>query len=104
MQNRVGENRIERPIEPKIRRVGHLEMHIRKLTLRLRDHLRGIINSQNLAATLGDLMGQMPRAAPQIEHALTGFWQKKIEQIGAEFPDEGVLVVVEFCVPGIGIG
>ena len=48
---------------------------------------------------LGDLRGEMSGSTSDIQYPLAGLWGEQFHDRRSEFPDERMLLVIEFGVP-----
>ena len=93
MQSRVREGRIEVGIEPHVGRVDL--MHFDPDRLSRRDKFRGIVDPNDLRATLDDLVRQRTIAAADVEDPLAHLRVEQVErrlpEVGDEAPDPGIV-------------
>src|SRR5579862_8255559 len=70
---------------------------------RVSEHFRRAIEPHNVCAGSGDFVRELAGAAAEIENLFAGLRVEKLEEAGAEAPDEGVPVLVTGGIP-VGCG
>jgi hypothetical protein len=102
VQDRVREDRVELAGEGERTGVGHLEGEAGVGATGLDDHFRRRVDPDHGGPGGSDRGGQVPRAGPQVEDAFAGLRREEFDELRPVLPHEGVAVVVEERVPGVG--